>query len=65
MKNYRPITVLSTEDKVFEQLLASQVTQYIKHYMNNNLTTYCKKNSCQTTLLKLAEDWKRSLDDKK
>ena len=65
MKNYRPITVLSTEDKVFEQLLASQVTQYIKHYMNNNLTTYYKKNSCQTTLLKLAEDWKRSLDDKK
>ena len=56
MKNYRPITVLKTEEKVFEQLLASEVTQYIKHYMNNNLTTYCKKNSCQTTLLKLAED---------
>ena len=34
--------------------------------MNNNLTAYRKKNSCQTTaLLKRVEDWQRSLDDKK
>ena len=33
------------------------VTQYIEPYM--------KKNSCQTTLIKLVEDWKRSLHDEK
>lgn len=33
--------------------------------MNNNLTVYRKKNSLQTTLMKLVEDWKRSLKDLK
>ena len=33
------------------------VTQYIEPYM--------KRNSCQTTIIKLAEDWKRSLHDQK
>lgn len=33
------------------------VTQYIEPYM--------KKNSCQTTLIKLVEDWKRPLHDQK
>ena len=27
--------------------------------MNNNLTVYRKKNSFQTTLMKLVEDWKK------
>ena len=34
------------------------VTQYIEPYI-------WKKNSCQTTLIKLVEDWKRSLHDQK
>ena len=31
--------------------------------MNNNLTVYRKKNSFKIKLMKLAEDWKRSLKD--
>jgi hypothetical protein len=64
VKNYRPVTVLPIVDKVFEQLLSEQVTQYIEPYLNNNLTAYRKRNSCMTTLLKLVEDWKYSLDKK-
>ena len=32
---------------------------------NNNLTVYRKRNSFQATLMKLVEDWKRSLKDLK
>ncbi|CAB4012794.1 Hypothetical predicted protein [Paramuricea clavata] len=32
--------------------------------LENNLTAYRKKNSCETSLIKLVEDWKISLDNK-
>ena len=32
--------------------------------LNNNLTAYRKKNSCETSLVKLVEDWKLTLDNK-
>ena len=50
---------------MFEQLLASQVSHYIEPYLNRSLTAYRKRNSCETTLIKLLEDWKKSLDQKK
>ena len=59
IKNYRPITILAAVDKVFEQLLSNQVTQFMEPYC---LTAYRKQNSCQTTLIKLMEDWKEALD---
>ena len=67
VKNCRPVyvTVLSTADKVFKQLLAEQVTDFIEPFLDNILTAYRKRNSYMTTLLKLVEDWKYSLDDKK
>lgn len=56
--------MLSAVDKVFEQLHCTQVTNYIEPYLNRSLTAYRKKNSCETTLIKLVEDWKMSLDNK-
>ena len=31
-------------------------------YLSNCLTVYRKQNSCETTLIKLMEDWKEALD---
>ena len=31
-------------------------------YLSNCLTAYRKQNSCETTLIKLMEDWKEALD---
>ena len=56
--------MLSAVDKVFEQLLCTQVSNYIEPYLNRSLTAYRKKNSCETTLIKLVEDWQMSLDNK-
>ncbi|CAB4005512.1 Hypothetical predicted protein [Paramuricea clavata] len=61
--SYRPITVLSAVGKVFEQLIGKQLTD-MEPKLENNLTAYRKKNSCETSLIKLVEDWKISLDNK-
>ena len=49
IKNYRPITILAAAvDKVFEQLLSNQVTQFMEPYLkllSNCLTAYRKQNS--------------------
>ena len=63
IKNYRPITILAAVNKVFEQLLSNQVTQFMEPYLSNCLTAYRKQNSCKTTLIKLMEDWKEALDN--
>ena len=62
IKNYIPITILAAVDKGFEQLLSNQVTQFVEPYLSNCLTAYRKQNSCETTLIKLMEDWKEALD---
>ena len=45
IKNYRPITILAAIDKVFEQLLSNQGTQFMEPYLSNCLTAYRKQNS--------------------
>ena len=52
-KNYRPITVLSIVNKIFEQKLSDQVTKYIDPHLSTNMSAYRKSYSCETALLKL------------
>ena len=63
MINYRPVTVLSSVGKVFEKLLGEQITAFMEPRLNDNLTAYRKRNSCETTLVRLVEDWKHMLDN--
>ena len=64
VKNYRPITILNAVDKVFKQLLSKQVTEYMDPYLSDKLTAYRRKHSCETTLVRLVEEWKRAVDAK-
>ena len=61
--NYRPVTVLVTVDKVFEQLLAGQLEPLSNKVFDGLNSAYRKRYSCETTLVRLVEDWKRSLDN--
>ena len=63
VKNYRPVTLLSACDKVFEQLLSRQVTAFMEPRLSSNLTAYRKKHSTETTLLNLVEHWKSAIDE--
>ena len=61
-RNYRPITLLSTVDKVFESMTSIQVNNHFDSKLDPCISAYRKKHSCETTLLRLTEDWKLAVD---
>ena len=60
--NYRPITVLSCINKVYEILLGQQVSKFMDDRLSDAITAYRTKNSCETTLIRLSETWRAELD---
>ena len=64
VENYRPITTLHIIDKVFESLLSKQITHYFDPTLSPRLTAYRMNHSCETTLVRLTEDWKHAIDRK-
>ena len=50
-------------DKVYEQLISKQVTEYLEPVLSQNMTAY-RKHSCETSLIRLVEDWKLAIDRK-
>ena len=63
--NYRPITVLSCINKVYEILLGQQVSKFMDDRLSDAITAYRTKNSCETTLIGLTETWRAELDSKR
>ena len=64
-ENYRPVTVLPTLcNNVFEKLLASQLDQFYTELLSDYISAYIRHYSCETSLMRLTEDWKHSLNNK-
>ena len=63
-RNYRPITILNTINKVFESRLSEQTTDFLENHLSIYLTAYRKKNSTKITLLRLVGDWKALLENR-
>lgn len=63
LTNYRPITDLPCVDKIFEQLLGKQITNKFDSQLADCQSAYKTHHSCETTLVGLAEDWKKSKDE--
>ena len=62
MKNYRPVSILTSTSKIFEQIINDQLSCYFDKIFHQFLSAFRPKYGCQTTLLRLVEDWKMSLD---
>ena len=62
-KNYRPVSVLTTLSKIFEQLLTSQLNDFFENVFDNMLSAYRKGFSCQNVLTKLLGTWQQGLDN--
>ena len=60
--NYRPITVLTVVDKIFEQLLSKQMSKFFEPILDPFVSAYCGLYSCESTLVRLVEDWKQAID---
>ena len=63
--NFRPITVLSCINKVYEIFLGQQVSKFMDDRLSDAITAYRTKNSCETTLITLTETWRAELDSKR
>ena len=62
--NYRPVTVLPILNNIYERVLSDQLSVYFKDILSDFISAYHKNYSCETTLLRLTEDWRASLDKK-
>ena len=63
MENYCPVSVQIMVNKVFEKLLANQITAEFNERLSDYLTGYRKRHSCETILQMLKGKWKNVLDD--
>jgi hypothetical protein len=59
--NYRPVSVLSIFSKIFEKILEQQLSDFFENIFNPYLCAFRRDHGCQTTLLRLLEDWRNAL----
>ena len=63
---YRPISVLSVIPKpVFEKLQFDQLYSVFTPVFSDNMSGFLRGHSCCSALLKLTDDWRQALDNKK
>lgn len=60
--NYRPVSVLPTISKNFENSIETQLVKYFDTIFNPFLAAFRSGFGCQSTLLRVIEDWKKNLD---
>jgi hypothetical protein len=60
--NYRPVSVLPVFPKIFEKVFETQLSDFFDTIFNPFLCAFRRGHGCQTTLLRLLEDWREALD---
>lgn len=60
--DYRPISILPSLSKVFEKLLADQITAFFQKRFSPLLCGFRKNHSTQLALLRLLQKWQACLD---
>ena len=65
MKNYRPVSILPCLSKILERTMLLQLNLFLDQILDPRVSAYRTGYSCQYALLRLIEDYKRALDDKK
>ena len=62
-KNYRPVSILPTLSKIYERVISDQLSLHFENIFHSFLAAFRPTFGCQTTLLRLVEDWKKALDE--
>ena len=65
IKNYWPVSLLNMFSKIYEKFIHENLTNYLNTLLSKLISAYRK--SCRTNhvLIRLVENWKKSLDEKK
>jgi hypothetical protein len=64
-KNYRPVSVLTSISKVFEKLIAQQLSAFQNTVFHPYISAFRRNYSCQSVLLRITEEWREALDQGK
>ena len=60
--NYRLVSILPLESKVFEKIMYDQLYEHIEHFFNQLLCGFRKTHSTQHALFRLLQKWQKELD---
>ena len=61
-KNYRPVSILNSLSKVFENAMKEQLIPFFENCLSAFISAYRKEYSSQIVLIRLIESWRRCLD---
>ena len=64
-ENFRPVSILPILSKLYEKALNAQLTEYFNHHFDIFLSAFRAQYGCQSTFLRVIEDWKQALDQNK
>ena len=63
--NYRPVSILNTLSKIFENVMKEQLVPFFEKCLSTFVSAYRKKYSTHHVLMRLIENWKKNLDESK
>ena len=61
--NFRPVSILTIISKLFERAMSTQLYDYFTDIFHSYLSAFRSGYSCQSTLIALTEEWKKTLDE--
>ena len=64
-ENFCPMSILPILSKLYEKALNAKLTEYFNHHFYIFLSAFWAQYGCQSTLLRVIEDWKQALDQNK
>ena len=65
IKNYRPVSLLNIFTKIYEKCLHENLTNYVDTFLSKFISAQRKAHSSNHVLVKLIENWKKYLYQKK
>ena len=64
-ENFRPVSLLPIISKIYERSMHDQLSEHLNSSFNPFLAVLVNGSGCQSTLLRLLEDWHKALDNQK
>ena len=65
IENYRPVSILNAFSKIYEKYIQNSLTPFVDKILSVFISAYRKTYSSNHVLIRLIENWKKSLDCKK
>ena len=63
--NYRPVSLLNILSKILERWTKDKIEPFVNEILSKFISAYRKRYSSNHVLLRLIEEWRKHLDDKK